>query len=219
MVRHGSIAPQNRPHCDGFGFRFGFGRALTTLTQAAPVIKLTQVSIINMKNDIIVMYVLLCVIIATYSCGSTVYPCSGTGSTVNLWSVGDSTDTADTLDTARTSDSSSGGPHPTPPPSTTTKLIDDMDATTMPESNVPLNIPIEPTTGGAKIITERTTEDFMNTEVESMTFEPIVDGSNGTVSGRAGSQSGVIYSRHHASRIFSDFSYDFHSNLCRPCNV
>ena len=138
-------------------------------------------------------------IIATYSCRSTVHPCSGTRSTINPWSVGDSTDTTDTVDTARTSDSSSGRPHPTPPPSTTTttKSIDDMDATTMPETDVPL-IPTEPhnniiaTTEGAKIITEQTTEDFMTTEVESMTFEPIVDDSNGIVSGRAGSQSGVI---------------------------
>ena len=110
--------------------------------------------------------------------------------------MGDSTDT----DSARTSDSTSGRPHPTPSASTTTmhtKPIEDMDATTMPETKVPL-IPTEPhnnfigTTEGTKIITEQTTEDFMNTEVGSMTFEPIVDDSNGTVSGRAGSQSGVI---------------------------
>ena len=142
----------------------------------------------------------MCMIIATYSCWSTVHPCSGIGNTLNPWSVGDSTDTADTVDTTRTSDSTSGRPHPTPPPSTTTttKPIDDMDATTMPETNMPL-MPTEPhnnnivaTTEGTKIITEQTTEDFMTTEIESMTFEPIVDDSNGIVSGRAGSQSGVI---------------------------
>ena len=139
-------------------------------------------------------------IIETYGCWSTVHPCSGIGNTLNPWSVGGPTDTADTVHTAKTSDSPLGRPHPTPPPSTTTattKPIEDMDATIMPETNMPL-IPTEPhnnfigTTEGAKIITEQTTKDFMNTKVESMTFEPIVDDSNGTVSGRAGSQSGVI---------------------------
>ena len=136
--------------------------------------------------------------------------------------MGDSTDAADT---DRISDSSSGRPHPTPPPSTTTttKPIEDMDATTMPETNVPL-IPTEPhiaTMEDTKIITEQTTEDFMNTksvtqdstdgvevmedfmttepvikdstyEVESMSSKSVMDDSSGTVSGRAGSQSGVI---------------------------
>ena len=40
-VWYASIAPQNRPRCDEFRFGFnGFGRALTTLIRAAPVIEI-----------------------------------------------------------------------------------------------------------------------------------------------------------------------------------
>ena len=40
-VWYASVAPQNRPHCDGFGFVFNEpGRALTTLIRAAPIIEI-----------------------------------------------------------------------------------------------------------------------------------------------------------------------------------
>ena len=141
---------------------------------------------------------------ATYACRPTAYSCTNTGNTHNQWPVAATTNNHNNI--ARTSSSSYATldrPHPTPLSSTSTKPIEDISVTsTEPETDV--SIPTEPhiTTirDETKITIEQTTEDFVttepatqdSTEVESTTFEPIVDDSNRTVSGWVSNQSGVI---------------------------